>query len=140
MRYSQLSQAVAAKLEDGNVRAAVRLLMSEDSPAEPCSDSLAKLQEKHPQATVKADDLPPSSPVQSLSVDESQVRLAVLSFPAGSAGGPDGLRPQHTRDLLLSTGGFGFSNGSDSLCQLGFGRSLPIGRCPNLLWWPTLGP
>jgi len=40
LRDSQLSQAVAAKLEDGNVRAAVCLLMSEDSPAEPCSDSL----------------------------------------------------------------------------------------------------
>jgi len=25
----------------------------------------------------------------------------VLSFPAGSAGGPDGLRPQHIRDMLL---------------------------------------
>ena len=63
LRDSQLSQAVAAKLEDGNVRAAVRHLMSEDSPAKPCSDSLAKLQEKHPQATVKADDLlpPPQS-------------------------------------------------------------------------------
>jgi len=60
IRDSQLSQAVAAKLEDGNVRAVVRLLMSEDSPAEPSSDSLAKLQEKHPQATVRADDLPPS--------------------------------------------------------------------------------
>jgi len=28
-----LSQAVSAKLEDGNVRAAVRILMSDDSPA-----------------------------------------------------------------------------------------------------------
>ena len=126
LRDSQLSQAVAAKLEDGNVRAAVRLLMSEDSPAEPCSDSLAKLQEKHPQATVKADDLPPSSPVQSLSVDESQVRLAVLSFPAGSAGGPDGLRPQHIRDLLLCR-----EAGSDFLTALtAFVNLVLAGRCP----------
>jgi len=85
---------VAAKLEDGSERAAVHLLMSEDSPAEPYSDSLAKLQENHPQV----DDLPPFSPVHSLSMDESQVCLAVLSFPAGSVGGPDDLRPQHIRD------------------------------------------
>ena len=25
-----------------------------------------------------------------------------MSFPAGSAGGPDGLRPQHLRDMMLS--------------------------------------
>jgi len=126
LRDSQLSQAVAAKLEDGNVRAAVRHLMSEDSPAKPCSDSLAKLQEKHPQATVKADDLPPSSPVQSLSVDESQVRLAILSFPAGSAGGPDGLRPQHIRDLLLCR-----EAGSDFLTALtAFVNLVLAGRCP----------
>ena len=58
---SKLSQAVAAKLEDGNVRAAVRLLMSDDLPAEPSTDNLIKLQEKHPQATVKAEDLPSTS-------------------------------------------------------------------------------
>jgi len=109
--------------------------MSEDSPAEPSSDSLAKLQEKHPQATVRADDLPPSSPVQSLSVDESQVRLVVLSIPAGSAGGLDGLRPQHTRDLLLCR-----EAGSDFLTALTVFVNLVLaGRCPNLLWWPTLG-
>ena len=109
--------------------------MSEDSPAEPYSDFSAKLQEKHPQATVKADDLPPSSPVHSLSVDESKVRPAVLSFPAGSAGGPDGLRPQHTRDLLLCR-----EAGSDFLTALTVFVNLVLaGRCPNLLWWPTLG-
>jgi hypothetical protein len=30
------------------------------------------------------------------------VRKAVFSFPAGSAGGPDGLRPQHLKDILGS--------------------------------------
>ena len=36
-----------------------------------------------------------------MSVDEAEVRRAVLSFPPGSAGGPDGLRPQHIRDMLM---------------------------------------
>jgi len=43
-----LSQAVAAKLEDGNVRAAIRILNSEESPEPPSLASLSKLQEKHP--------------------------------------------------------------------------------------------
>ena len=34
-------------------------------------------------------------------VNEAEVRRAVLSFTAGSVGGPDGLRPQHIRDMIL---------------------------------------
>jgi len=34
-------------------------------------------------------------------VNEAEVRRAVLSFPAGSAGGPDGLRPKHIRDMMM---------------------------------------
>ena len=42
-----------------------------------------------------------SSCDNSLVTDEAEVRRAILSFPAGSAGGPNGLRPQHIRDLVL---------------------------------------
>jgi len=36
-----------------------------------------------------------------LQVSSSAVRAAIQSFPNGSAAGPDGLRPQHLKDLLL---------------------------------------
>ena len=29
------------------------------------------------------------------------IKKAIYAFPNGSAGGPDGLRPQHLKDLLL---------------------------------------
>jgi len=45
---STISHAVSAKLEDGNVRTAVRLLMSEDNPAAPSPDAVSALREKHP--------------------------------------------------------------------------------------------
>jgi hypothetical protein len=45
---SLVAQAVAAKLEDGNIRAAIRILTSDDTPAVPSEESLAKLQAKHP--------------------------------------------------------------------------------------------
>ena len=109
---------MAAKLEDGNVRAAIRLLMSDDTPAAPLVESLNKLRQKHPQASVRAAELPRPLLSQCLSVDESEVRRAVLSFPAGSAGGPDGLHPQHIRDMLLcreSGAGFLTGHGSDSV-------------------------
>jgi len=53
-----ICQAVAAKLEDGNVRAAVRILISAESPAVPSDASLSKLREKHPPASGKAGNLP----------------------------------------------------------------------------------
>ena len=86
-------------MEDGNVRAAVRLLCSDDEPAPASAATLTKLQHKHPK--VPLDRL--TCPVMlstSLSVDEAEVLQAVRSFPAGSSGGPDGFRPQHLLDLV----------------------------------------
>jgi hypothetical protein len=57
----RLAEAVAAKLEDGNLRAAVRLLMSDDKPADVSSETLVKLIEKHPPAPAIR-QFPDSSP------------------------------------------------------------------------------
>jgi len=54
------------------------------------------------------------------------VRRAALSFPAGSAGGPDGLRPQHLLDLLLSN-----ESGPELLSALtAFVNLVLAGGCP----------
>ena len=34
-------------------------------------------------------------------MDENEIRRAALSFPAESAGGPDGVRPQHIRNMPM---------------------------------------
>ena len=104
-----LSQAVAAKLEDGKLRAAIRILISEDSPESPSLASLSKLQEKHPPASGML--LPSRYP--NIYTDETEVRKAVLSFHAGSSGGLGGLRPHHLRDLLQCR-----ESGSDFLSAL----------------------
>ena len=39
----------------------------------------------------------PQTPIQ---VSEDQVAKAILSFPCGSVSGPDGLRPQHIKDMI----------------------------------------
>jgi len=60
------------------VRAAIRLIMSADSPAEPSLESLIK--QKHPWSTVFAANLPTYSQVQDSQVDsvvESEVRLVL---------------------------------------------------------------
>ena len=65
--------------------------MSEDTPAAPLLQSFRALREKHPSSSSVLTDLPAPQPQHCLSMDESEVRKAVLLFPAGSAGGPDGL-------------------------------------------------
>jgi len=44
--------------------------------------------------------LPDPVPTTALVVSEDDVLRAVRSFPCGSSGGPDGLRPQHLADLV----------------------------------------
>jgi hypothetical protein len=97
----KLAKSITAKLEDGNVRAALRLLLCDDKPAEINDDTYAKLLERHPRATssrpiapLRIDDTP------CFQVSESEVLKAARSFPVGSSGGPDGIRPLHITSLL----------------------------------------
>ena len=50
----------------------------------------------HPDSTIPPADQTP----QHLTTSEEDVLQAVRSFPKSSAGGPDGLRPQHLKDML----------------------------------------
>src|SRR6218665_2532256 len=43
-----IAEAVSAQLEDGNIKAAAKLLCSGDTPAEICDQTFAELQSKHP--------------------------------------------------------------------------------------------
>jgi len=95
---------VSMKLEEGNFKAAVRLICSEDRPAPCLADTLAALTLKHPPpATDKRPATVPSSSSQlnALQVSDVHVSKAIRFFPAGSAGGPDGITPQHIKNLML---------------------------------------
>ena len=95
----QLAKLITSKIEDGNVSAALRMLLSEDKLSEINDETFEKLQERHPMAPTNRRPTP-SPPDHCLQVTESEVMAAIRSFPAGSAGGPDGLRPQHIADLV----------------------------------------
>lgn len=123
----QLAQAVSTKLEDGNLKAAIRLLISDDTQSTPSTEGLAKLQDKHPALTVDQSALPRPQPGESLTVTEVDVRRLGLSFPVGSSGGPDGLRPQHLKSLLQCQ-----EAGPDLLSALTvFVNMVLDGRCPK---------
>jgi hypothetical protein len=122
-----LSEAVSAKLEDGNIKAAVRILCSDEQPALPSVDILAALQAKHPAAHKEAMSVPGPQTDCQLVMDEQAVLRVLRSFPAGSSGGPDGLRPQHLLDLVRCR-----ESGSNLLTSLtGFVNMVLSGSCPS---------
>jgi len=122
-----LSQIITSKLEDGNIKAAVRILNSDKKPSAPSEQKWSKLKDKHPTASKPLDGLPCRMQFASISVSELDMRRAALSFEAGSAGGPDGLRPQHLRDLLLSS-----ESGPELLSALiAFVNLVVAGGCPT---------
>jgi hypothetical protein len=89
----------AARLEDGDVKGAVRLLCSDDKLAMVNSTTLDELKGLHPSAPDDRRPVPThSSPP--LQVCPLATKSAIQSFPNGSAGGPDGSRPQHFKDLF----------------------------------------
>ena len=99
-----LGHRVSAKLEEGDFKGAVRLACSEDTLADYNEATFSALKQKHP-SLAPGSIIPPSPVVapNSITVSEADVAHAIKSFPSGSAGGPDGLRPQHLKDLLSSS-------------------------------------
>ena len=64
------------------------------------SDSVVnKIKEKHPLIPADYRPLIRNESTQLATVTKHDVLAAIKSFPAGSSGGPDGLRPQHLKDL-----------------------------------------
>ena len=57
-----------------------------------------ELRKKHPMPSMTR-PIPDPDCTSELQVSEAEVLKAVRSFPSGSAGGPDGLRPQHLLEL-----------------------------------------
>ena len=114
-----LGRRVASKLEDGDFTGAVRLACSDDSLAPFNSVTFAA---KHPEPHCDTVIPPPPGPYP-LQVEPMSVR----SFPNGSAGGPDRLRPQHLKDMLQAAGeGSRFLQSLASFCTL-----VMEGRVPD---------
>jgi hypothetical protein len=116
-----------SKLEDGNIRAAIRIMSSDDKLAPDCKETIDALRERHPPASGDYTNVPDPHDFTPCNVSEDDVAAAIRSFPAGSAGGPDRLRPQHIRDLTSNT-----EKGPALLTAItGFVNLLLEGKCPQ---------
>ena len=99
-----LAIGVSEKIEEGDVKGAIRLAASEETVAPYCRGTIDALIRKHPcrKSTLSTSRQlrPPDTSVTSLSLQESAIAAAIKTFPNGSAGGLDGLRPQHLKDMI----------------------------------------
>ena len=87
------------KSKTATTKAAIKILTSETKPASNSAETLLNLQNKHPRPAAYK-HLPPHYNLHKpLQVTEANILQAIRSFPAGSSGGPDGLRPQHILEL-----------------------------------------
>ena len=81
---------------------------SENSIGEVNDSTFAALQSKYPVPHPDSNMPSPSNSTEleeALMVEEGDLVRAIRSFPKGSAGGPDGLRPQHLVDLTSFAAG-----------------------------------
>ena len=99
-----IRKQVDLKFQDGDISGAVRLLASEDTIAPVNEETLAALRLKHPNPPpdLVFPDVAPAPTRPEITCEE--VSEALRSFSAGSGAGPDGLRPQHLKDLAFIRG------------------------------------
>ena len=97
---------VSAKLGEGDFKGAVRLANSESTLALFNEATFEALKERHPDPHPESIIAPikESQGHHAICVTKEEVAKAIRSFPKSSAGSPDGLRPQHLKDMLLEKG------------------------------------
>jgi len=101
----RLAVRVSAKIEDGDVKGAVQLAASDDKIATYCQGTIDELVSKHPRV-VAPPQYTATNVHEPLKLYEPVIAAAIKSFPSGSAGGLDGLRPQHLKYMIGGQTGF----------------------------------
>ena len=110
-----LDKLVASKLDDGDIKGAVRLAASDDSLAPHDAATLSQLSEKHPKAPHDRRPFIMLTPENLPIFSDQDILKCLLKFPRGSAGGITGLRPQH---LVDATGFATGDAGQGLLCRV----------------------
>ena len=102
---NRLADAVTSKLEAGNFRAARSILRSEDKTAPDNLTTFVAFQDRHPAPPHncrKFQDHRGNLRFQPLQILTEDMEKELRTFPLSSSGGPNGVTPQHLRDLYLA--------------------------------------
>ncbi|ESN99108.1 hypothetical protein HELRODRAFT_162599 [Helobdella robusta] len=119
-------QTAIARIEQGNLSAAVRLVCSPEGLAGDLPETLVRLNAIHPRSPSDRRVFPAPETVNGC-VSPTQVLSALKSFRNGSSGGLDCLRPQHIKDLI--SGPLPIDEFVSSLTQ--FINIILSGACPS---------
>jgi len=125
-----VARRALAKLDEGDIKGAVRTLCSSEQLVEPSPETLRLLQAKHPPRPLDYDLHLPSVLPPPLIASQQDVEMAIRSFPAGSAGGFDGLRPQHLKDLTSRQVGGSLLQALTAFVNLVLAGETPERICP----------
>ena len=98
---ASLARRVSSKLEVGDLKGAVRLASSDSVLAEKNGSTLQALKHSsHPDSAFPPAPTPLPQDDEIFAISEEMIVGAIRSFSPGSAGGPDGLSPQHLKDMI----------------------------------------
>ena len=125
----QRIKLISSKLDEGNVKGGIRLAASDDKIAPFSTDNYQKLLSKHPQRAKFA--APNPKKLDSFFVTDFDLYKAIMSFPNGSAAGPDKMFPQIFKDLVSKSNGSAGLNFLKSLTKLI--NLIGDGKIPELL-------
>ena len=112
----QRIKLISSQLDEGNVKGGIRLAASDDKIAPFSTDNYQKLLSKHPQRAKFASPIPQN--LNSFFVNDFDLYKAIMSFPNGSAAGPDKIVPQIFKDLVSKSNGSAGLNFLKSLTKL----------------------
>ena len=99
----QRIKLISSKRYEGKVKGGIRLAASDNKIAHFSTRNYQKLLSKHPQRAKFAAPNPQN--LASFFVTEFDLYKAIMSFPNGSAAGPDKIVPQIARDLVSKSNG-----------------------------------
>jgi len=92
------AKLITEKLEDHNIKGAIRLAAGNNKLAPFTAETAKLLEEKHPTGETILAQLDSNEPP--LAIFKDHIEKSIASFPAGSGSGIDGLRAQHLKDIL----------------------------------------
>ncbi|XP_035712509.1 uncharacterized protein LOC118437538 [Folsomia candida] len=130
---NEIGPKVISKVSEGNIRGAIRLLTSDDIIAPNSSETLETLVEKHPPQPLDNFTVLDEPNIPPFTTTVEQVISAIFSFPSGSAGGLDALRPQVLKDLVSQhTGDVGTQllESLTKFCNFMLAGKVPLDICP----------
>ena len=94
-------RSICTKLDEGNVKAGIRMGVGDDKFGDFTVDNYAALKLKHPQRETCS--VPDPTDIDCFSTSEFFVHKALMSFPNGSIAGLDGISPQILKDLTAKS-------------------------------------